>query len=116
MALLCTRNHPHQICFTQLGFQLCLDLEPMKWNYNVPGIKAWPLEVCGRCVKGVWKVSEECMEGMKMVSRQYKDGVKTVNRGSLAADLQFQLEERASQDRPPQDRSSQERSSQDRSS
>ena len=49
-------------------------------------------------------MSEKCMEGMKMVSRQYKNGVYTVNRRCLEADLQSQLEDRASQDRPTQDR------------
>ena len=72
--------------------------------------------VSGGCLEDIWKMSEECMQGIMMVSRQYKDGVQMVNRGCLEADLQFQLEDRASQDRPPQDRSSQERSSQDRSS
>ena len=34
--------------------------------------------VTGRCLEGVWKVSErcleECMQAIQWVSRQYKDG------------------------------------------
>ena len=48
---------------------------------------------------GVWKVSEECMKGIMMVSRHFKNGVEMVNRGCLEANMQCQLEDKASQDR-----------------
>ena len=64
---------------------------------------------------------EECMQGIMMVSKYYKDGVYMVNRGYLAANMQFQLEDKASRDRSSQDMSSQdwaiqESSNQDKSS
>ena len=53
------------------------------------------------------------MQGIMMVSKNYKDGVYMVNRGYLAANMQFQLEDKASRDMSSQDMSSQNMSSQD---
>ena len=39
------------------------------------------------------------MQGIMMVSRYYKDGVYMVNRGCLEANMQFEFEDKASQDR-----------------
>ena len=54
------------------------------------------------------------MQGITMVSRHYKDGVQMINRGCLEANLQFQLEDKASHDKLTKDRSSHGKSKQDR--